>query len=73
MAKRAHSLLAYYRAWRKHFHVVLRNFKHKKVARWTLIVHIIYYVDSLAVATGTHLVTAAACGIALTLEFFAKD
>lgn len=63
----------YYIWWVDSFKKALSNLKHQKVARWTLVVHIIYYIDSLTIATGTHLFTAAACGMALTLEFFAKD
>ena len=50
-----------------------RNLRHAKVARWTLVVHILYYTHAATDAHGWHIVTAAACAAFLFLELFSHD
>ena len=46
------------------------NIKHGKVAKWTLIVHLIYYVHATWAESGLHIVTSAACAVALVFDLF---
>lgn len=52
---------------------VWRNLKHGKVARWTLVVHFLYYSHAATDAHGWHFITAAACAAALIFEMFGED
>lgn len=52
---------------------IWHNLNHRKVARWTVIVHIIYYGHAAFDAQGGHLVTAILCAAALLLELVAPD
>lgn len=51
---------------------IWKGLRHEKVARWTLIVHVIYYAHSAMGATGLHALTALACGLFLVLELFSE-
>ncbi len=62
-----------FRCWLCDLKHVFSNLKHHKVARWTVIVHIVYYIHAATDAHGIHLYTAALCAAFLILELFAKD
>ena len=49
---------------------VWNNLRHGKVAKWTLIVHIIYYVESATHYNGLTMFLSAACAIALAFDLF---
>lgn len=55
------------------FKRIWRNLRHLKVARWTLVVHIIYYFHAAIDAHGGHFITAALCGVALVFELVSHD
>lgn len=44
-----------------------------KAARWTVGVHVIYYVHAASEAHGVHFWTAAACAAVLLFEFLSKE
>lgn len=49
---------------------VWRNLSHGKVAKWTLIVHFIYYVHATGTLHGGHMITSAACAAAILIDLF---
>lgn len=61
------------RCWTCDLKRAWRNLKHAKVARWTVLVHIVYYVHAATDAHGLHIITAALCALALAVELFARD
>lgn len=61
------------RCWWCDLKRVWASLKHAKVARWTLIVHIVYYGHAATDAHGWHIVTAVACAAFLLLELFSRE
>ena len=47
--------------------------RHGKVAKWTLIVHFVYYVESTTHYAGLPMLLSGACAVALAFDFFAED
>lgn len=46
------------------------NLKHGKVAKWTLIVHFVYYAHATGAEHGWHVITSAACAVAILADLF---
>lgn len=63
----------FHHCWVCDFKRAWSNLQHKKVARWTVGVHVVYYVHAATDAHGIHMLTAIACAAVLLLELFAKD
>lgn len=59
--------------WHKVLARIWVNLNHAKVAKWTLIVHIVYYAHATTHETGWAIATSAACALALAIELFSKD
>lgn len=59
--------------WHKVLTRIWVNLNHAKVAKWTLIVHIVYYVHATTHSSGMAWVTSAACAVALLIELFSKE
>lgn len=49
---------------------VWHNMKHGKVAKWTLVVHFVYYGHATFSESGWHIVTSAACAAAILFDLF---
>lgn len=50
-----------------------RNLKHGHVAKWTLLVHIVYYVHATGSLHGWHMALSCACAIALVIDFLSDN
>lgn len=53
------------RAWQR--------IRHGKAARWTVAVHLIYYIHATIGTHGWHFATTSACAIALLFELLTKE
>jgi hypothetical protein len=62
-----------YYHWLAELRKAWKHINHAKAARWTVGVHIVYYVHAATDAHGLHIATAVACASVLMLEFFSKD
>lgn len=58
---------------------VWARLQHEKVAKWTIIIHIVYYGHASAAhfwpafnTSGAHLLTSAACAVILSLELISS-